>query len=377
MNTMKFLNLLLLLLLTVPVRAQFAATPEFVVHPDGAAHLLTRLQGLDLAEAPGLAVLVGTPDSVLFTWHGGLADLQSRAPISRETPFYLASIGKTFTAFAVLRLHQEGRLALDQSIADFLPQVSAVGSRVTLSHLLTHMSGIPDYYDHVGDPDGLANRDVLAFAASLDSLEFSPGTKYRYSNTAYVLLAEVVAMVSGMSYAAYLEETFFRPLGMTGTVVVDEPSDLPPHRATGWSSADDGSWTAADRASWVVGPGGIYSTLDDLYRWYSAIHRHEVVSPSLTALAFHMPATLSGQVSWMAMGWFNETFGRHDPDLQGLRVFGALGQYKGFRTMLSILPDEDLMLVILDNSGDYRIGAGDVARAFLRPMVYGNTALPR
>jgi len=359
------LSLLTALLFSAPLFAQLHPIPQFGIRSDGAARMEEVLLSTAAEQAPGFSLLVGTPDSVLYTYQTGLSNTDAKTKIKRDTPFYIASIGKTMTAFAILKLREEERIALNAPVTSYLPEVNPLFDQVTVMQLLTHQSGIPDYYDALSDPSGLTNPAVLSFANELDSLKFSPGHSYSYSNTAYVLLAEIIEAVSGMTYGDYLSSTFFDPLGMKNTMVEAAQGARPTHSATGYSQSEAGTWEVNDRASYVTGPGGIYSTVDDLYTWYKAIVSYNVVSKRWVELAFHMPSTLKGQVSYMSMGWFNETFGRRTPELEGLPVYGALGSYRGFRTMLYFLPQQQLVAILLENTGTYSIGGREIVNAFL------------
>ncbi len=346
--------------------SQIQPIPRFEIREDGALHLENVLKEFDSTSSPGFSVLVGTADSILHTYETGLANLESRVRITPVTPFYIASIGKTMTAFAILKLREAGLLSLEMPISTFIPDVGALCSDVTIMHLLTHQSGIPDYYKHLEDTSSLTNDVIVAFVAGLDSLSFTPGHSYAYSNTAYVLLAEVIEQVSGVSYADYIAQTFLKPLAMHHTVVADSPTARPNNAVTGYAQTDSSTWQIHDRETYVTGPGGLYSTAKDLYLWYKAITSNKVVSRRWTELAFHMPSTLSGQVSYMTMGWFNETFGRRTPELEGLPVIGSLGSYRGFRTLFYIFPQQELVAILLENTGSYSIGGQEIANGFLK-----------
>jgi CubicO group peptidase (beta-lactamase class C family) len=170
----------------------------------------------------------------------GRADLETGQPITPTTNFYLASIAKQFTTMAVMLLQEEGKLDLDAHLTDFFPDFPGYGRPVQLRHLLTHTSGLPDYYGLIDDYTGLNNGDVYALLLSVDSLDFAPGERYSYSNSAYVLLSRIVELAAGTTFRAFVQERIFTPLGMDRSVVYDTTMPTVDERATGYQSADDG-----------------------------------------------------------------------------------------------------------------------------------------
>jgi CubicO group peptidase (beta-lactamase class C family) len=157
----------------------------------------------------------------------------------------------------------------------WLPELPPAASSVTLRHLLSHTSGLPDYEDLMDPADSrqVHDADVLALLAREDRLDFTPGTAYRYSNSGYALLALIVGRASGQDFATFLQQRIFGPLHMTHTVAHQDGVDTVTARAYGYSWLD-GRWQRTDQSttSAVLGDGGIYSSLDDLARWDAALY---------------------------------------------------------------------------------------------------------
>ncbi len=230
------------------------------------------------SDGPGACLLVMHHDSVLYARGYGLADVEAREPVTTATNFRLASISKQFTAMAVVLLARDGKLALDDPVRRYLPELPAYADPVTLRHLLTHTSGLMAYEDLIPESQTVqvSDRDVLELLRNSDSTYFPPGSGYRYSNTGYALLALVVERVSGVPYPRFLKERIFLPLGMSGTVAHVAGSTAVGHRAFGysersflwshWFERTDQSLTSA-----VLGDGGIYSCAEDLRRWYRSL----------------------------------------------------------------------------------------------------------
>jgi CubicO group peptidase (beta-lactamase class C family) len=351
-----------LLVLALAVLPAAAAGGEFRFE-DRSEELRRDLAGKVGDGEPGFAIEVLHGDEVLLAGSYGIAELGTGRSIRLDTPFYVASLGKTFTAAAALKLREEGRLRLETPVSEFFPALPAFLREVTVYHLLTHTSGLPDYHD-AGGARPTSNREVLAFISRLGSLEFRPGVDYAYSNTGYVLLAEIVAKASGQTYTGYLQDRFLGPLDLSHTTVHDGSAPLRADRAVGYRPEESG-FVEDDYHATITGPGGIYSTVGDLVRWYRALLGHEVLGERSTALLFHMPVTLSGKQSWIAMGWFDETFGPKTPDLQGIKAYGAIGVLDGFRAMLKFFPEHDLAFVILSNRSSFPLGGSEIARTYL------------
>ena len=173
-----------------------------------------RLRESAKSELPGVAVLVARDGRILFQGGYGLADVEGKTPITPETKFRIGSVTKQFTAAAILRLAEEGKLALTDSLAKYFPELPNA-QKITLRHLLTHTSGLHGYTEKPGFHAGVTKPITPAnLIASLraDPPDFPPGTNFRYSNSGYFVLGEIVAKVSGQSLADYLRIAFFEPL---------------------------------------------------------------------------------------------------------------------------------------------------------------------
>jgi len=298
--------------------------------------------------APGAAVLVVNDTTVtIHTW--GLADLEANAPVTATSDFRLASLTKQFTATAVLLLAKEGQLSLEDPITDRLVGMREHAKPIQIKHLLNHTSGIWDYEDFV--PDSMPpvhDADVPGLVARAESLYFAPGSKYQYSNSGYALLALTVERASGKSFADYLKERIFTPLGMTGSVAHVEGVDTVPHRAYGHSK-QDGAWVRTDQSntSAVLGDGGVYTNATDLSKWVRALMTAPLPGEELQQRAW-TPATLTGgTVGPYGMGWFVDTD-------RGLRRLSHHGETRGFTNAFLMYPDRKVAVIILTN----RIGGG-------------------
>lgn len=346
------------------------AQPRFE-YRDARTALADRLGPAEPAAAPGFAVVLLREGRPILERYSGVESLETGAPIGPNTRFYIASVGKSITATAALMLYEQGKLRLEDPLSRYIPGLPPCARGILIHHLLNHTSGLPDYYDALGERvPGIDNARVVRFAREIKRLDFEPGVQYEYSNTGYVLLAEVIERASGETYEKFVTGHLFEPLGMTQSVVIRRGTPDFPHRARGYRS-EDGAWVADDyEDQYTVGSGGIYSTTGDLLRWYRAVVDSRLLKPATTALMFDTAPTLSGDRSYLAMGWSDETLGPKTPDLEGLRSFAAFGMLRGFRALVQTFPDQDLAFIVLSNAGRLPLMGGEVAAMFFRRVPY-------
>jgi len=293
----------------------------------------------DGRDTPGAAVMVIRRGEIVRSDGYGMADIERNVRVSEKTNFRLASVTKQFTAMAIAMLVEDGALALSDPVHTILNDIPDVAQSVTVLHLVQHQSGLQDYESLI--PDGferqVVDADVLQFIAGTDSLYFEPGTDYSYSNTGYALLALIVEARSGMSFPAFLQERIFAPLGMSGSLAYVAGGQPVDNRAYGYSF-EDGSPRLDDQSqtSAVLGDGGIYSSISDLYRWDQALYGDELVSEAMMTRIF------TPGLSGYGFGWRIDTF-------RGQKRFGHTGSTRGFRTVIHRYPDMEMTVIVLTN----------------------------
>lgn len=291
-----------------------------------------------LSSAPGAAVLI-VKDGIAVHQKGyGLADLLTHTSIATHSQFELASVSKQFTALGCMLLFDRGQLHFDDGIRRYLPELAPSWETMTIRHLLSHQAGIPDYLNDIfTGPQGeqMTNRDIMAYFVANPNLIFPPGTSYRYSNSGFVVLAELIARVSGMSFREFMVTEIFTPLGMTLTTVNDETRPDRPTLVTGYES----NGVPTDVEFFAVGDGGVVSTIDDLFLYQQALLAHQIVSPSTLEMAF-TDQTING------LGY---GFGWDVRRIQGLESNEHGGAQDGFSTLFTIVHDLDLTIIVLSN----------------------------
>ncbi|MBM4003259.1 MAG: serine hydrolase [Planctomycetes bacterium] len=306
----------------------------------------TRLTELTRGDSPGIAVLIARDGKVVFQAGFGFADIESKTPVTPETKFRIGSITKQFTAAAIVRLAEQGKLALADPLAKFFPDIPQ-GDKVTVQQLLTHTSGIhsytekPDFMLRVTKP--IEPRYLIEWFRD-DPPDFAPGKGFHYNNSAYFLLGEIVAQVGGKPYGDFLRDTFFEPLGLkdTGVFVNSQP---PPSMAIGYSFADGKTHPAIDwDMSWAGGAGALYSTVGDLYRWNDALFAGKVIGEA-SLKAATTPVELPADVDGMNYG-----FGLMMYEISRLPAIGHGGGLNGWSTNLVYLPAQKCTVVVLTNA---------------------------
>ena len=220
------------------------------------------------------SVLVAKDGAVLFEKSYGYGNAEWKTPNTATTKFRIGSLTKQFPAAAILLLEERGKLKLDDPLSKYYTEAPGTWTKLTLFHLLTHSSGIPNFTAQAGYSrwkyEPATPAETIAHVHDLP-LNFEPGEKYAYTNTGYVLLGYVIEKVSGQSYGNFLAENIFKPLGMTSTGY-DNQTALLPERAAGYVTGPTGLENA-DYVDMRVphGAGGLYSTTHDLLQWQQAL----------------------------------------------------------------------------------------------------------
>jgi CubicO group peptidase (beta-lactamase class C family) len=317
---------------------------------------------------PGMAVLVARDGKVLVSSGRGLANLAHDVPITSATKFRIGSVTKQFTAAAILKLQEQGKLRVTDKLSKFFPDYPR-GDEVTIDHLLTHSSGIksytskPDFLKSVTSP---TTSEELIESFREDPFDFDPGTRFSYNNSGYFLAGVIIEKVSGQSYGDYLRETFFEPLGMHDTGV-HSAAAVVKHEATGYEFEAGDVKKALDwNMSHAGGAGALYSTVEDLMRWNEGVFGGKVLSAESLKAAF-TPVKLNSTESPSApygYGWFIG-------DERGLKTISHGGGLHGFMSLATRYVDQNMTVIILHNALPPRPGrspdelAQFVAEAFL------------
>jgi D-alanyl-D-alanine carboxypeptidase len=318
--------------------------------------------------APGIAVMVLRDDGVLYEGARGMADVERGVPIGPRTAFDLASVSKQFTGMLAMLLHQEGRLDYDAPVARFVPALSRFGPTLTVRHLLTHTSGLPDYYERLAAASApgtfATNRQGLELLAAWGDPLFPPGDRFAYSDVGYEMLALVLEAASGEPFADLLRRRIFAPLAMNDTRLRDSPDVAVPGRARGYVSTGQ-AFTAVPEhpLDCLVGSGAIDTTLDDFRRWIRALDTGSLASSAVQAEALRPQRLNDGSESGYAFGWFLES------TLRGRRLKHP-GAWNGYQSLVVRYPGSRFSVILFANRADIDLGelAERIVRIYAGPL---------
>ncbi len=300
---------------------------------------------MSVRHIPGLALAV-IRDGVPVKVRGyGLANIELNVPVSAQTVFQSASIGKQFTAALVMLLVEQGKIRLDEPIGRYLPNSPGTWQNVTVRHLLTHTSGITD---RTTDSVGVNFRsdyteDQLLEKAQHMPLDFRPGEKWAYSNTGYALLGILVHKVSGKFYGDLLKQYVFQPLSMESARIMSD-ADIVPNRAAGYR-LEKGEWKNQE---WVspslnsTAAGALYLSILDLMKWDAALASGKILSKSSFEQMWSPVRLTNDSLHPYGFGWFlSPTNGR--------KTVYHSGGWQGFNNYIARYVDDGLTVILLTN----------------------------
>lgn len=298
---------------------------------------------------PGVSVAVVRAADTLLMRGYGYADLEWGIPTPEDASasYEIGSVTKQFTAAAIMKLVDEGQLDLEADFTQYLPDFDAQGHVVPLRRLLDHTSGIKGYTEMPVFWEEIAGeelpRDSLVSLVESEPFEFEPGTAQIYNNSAYFLLGLIIEKVSGQSYEEYVREHLFEPLGMEHSYYCSE-SAIHPRKAHGYDGTPDGLVHKAYlNHTWPYAAGSLCSTAGDLVRWNQALHGGRLVSAdSYRAMTTPRPLSDGTELEY--------AMGLGVGERAGDRVIAHDGRINGFRTSGSYYPEDELVIVVLQNS---------------------------
>ena len=297
-------------------------------------------------DSPGCAVGILRDGKFEYEKYFGQANLEWDVPICQDTRFLIASVSKQFTAAAIHLLAEQGSLTLDDEIQHHLPEFPRYESPVTIRHLIHHTSGIREqgvlWLMCAKSLCELDNPTLLKLLARQQRLNFYPGSAVAYSNSGYTLLAEIIRRTSGVSYAQFLQENIFNPLGMSSTVVDEDSSNVIKHRASSYSPQLDGSYSQYAKVYNMVGADGVLTTLHDLALWDENFYKPGIGGPHFLENMLKKGTLNNGQEIHFASGLSHARY-------RGLEIIRHGGMMLGFRAQIIRFPSEHFSVIILAN----------------------------
>jgi D-alanyl-D-alanine carboxypeptidase len=300
-------------------------------------------------QIPGCALMVRHNGKVVLAAGYGFANLEHNVPVTPQTVFQSASVGKQFTAMAVMILIEEKKLDLDDTISKYLDLPNA-WSAITVRHLLTHTSGLGDYPEKFSLQQDYTEDDLLNMIKA-QPLGFAAGEKSSYSNLGYVMLGILIHKVSGEFYGDLLQKRVFTPLGMNHTRVISE-ADIIPNRAAGYRLKDgtlkNQEWVAPSLNT--TADGSLYFNIEDIAKWDEALEKRKILSKAGVEQLWTPVRLNDGSAAPYGFGWH---IAKTD---SGHRLFEQGGAMQGFAAYIGRYPDDRLSVAALCNRAGARAG---------------------
>ncbi len=335
------------------------------------------LEPFAIAGGPGASIGVVLGGKLAVHRHAGLANIEHGVPIGPATRFRIASVSKQFTCAAILMLAAEGKLSLEAEARTYLPELPALADRITVAHLMHNTSGIRDMLEimrHGGADLGTPIRlqDLVEGICRQRTLNFTPGTRFLYSNSNFLLLGLIAERISGIPLPDFLRARIFAPLGMSETLMTPEVRTAIPNLATGYMPDGQGGWLRAPHAFPLHGEGGLVSSVRDLALWDRNFTTRRIGEGWLDGLTVQTP-------------FANATMNRYARGLvvrpyRGLETVSHGGLWPGYRTEFLRVPGQDVTVITISNhaASDPSLLGHRALDAVLetRPSVHPVPALP-
>jgi CubicO group peptidase (beta-lactamase class C family) len=311
---------------------------------------------------PGLALLVSRGGEVTRAQGYGMANVELQVPVKPETIFQSGSVGKQFTATAVMMLVEEGKVGLEDPLTKYFPDAPASWTQVTIRELLSHTAGFTDYPKTFDFRKDYTEADLIKIVEGIP-LAFPPGTKWSYSNLGFLTLGVVIHKVTGEFYGDFLQERIFRPLGMSTTRIISE-ADIVPNRSAGYrivkGELKNQEWVSPTLNT--TADGALYFSIVDLAKWDAALYTEKLLKRSSLEQMWTVAKLKDGKSNSgdYGFGWSIETKNGH-------HVVDHGGAWQGFRTQISRYVDDKITVVVLANLDEAkpRTIADHVAEVYL------------
>ncbi len=308
----------------------------------------------DTTWTPGVAVAVVKDGGIAYSNAYGYAHLEYDIPNTPTTIFHIASISKQFTTFSILLLEAEGKLSLDDEIQQYIPELPYFNYPVTLRHMAHNVSGLRDQWNLLGMAgwrldDVITTQQVLRLLSRQKELNFKPGAEYLYSNSGFTLLAEVVARVSGQSFADFTQERIFEPLGMQNTLFYDDHEKIVKNRAYSYAGRD-GNYRKRVLSYATVGATSLFTTVEDLGLW-AMNFENPVVGDQGIIEKINTRGVLNDDTT------ISYALGQTVGEYRGLPMISHGGADAGYRTFLARFPEQGVAIVVFSNDAGFSSNA--------------------
>lgn len=326
----------------VPVIEPVAQTPEGKVD-----QMMEEYSG----EVPGAAVMVTQDDKVLFQRSYGMANLAYDLKMNEETVHNIGSTSKQFLTFGLLLLQEQGKISLDDDVRKYIPELPEFEHVVTLRHLVNHTSGYREFLNLMAMTgqnmsQDLSQEKVIEIVQNQPVLQNVPGAEFNYNNTGYVLMTEVIERVTEIDFPSWMKQNVFEPIGMSHTVVRNDPYQIVENRSHGYTFAEDGGYQEVTDLGGGAGAGGIHSTMGDLKKWIENLLEPQVGTEDMIQEMTTSFKLNNGTETGYGLGLFVGEY-------KGLKRFEHGGADVAHRSMLMVFPKINAAVVTQSNFSNF------------------------
>ena len=314
------------------------------INPEEQAKIDSIFSQWDHPNSPGVAIGIVKDGKLVYSKGYGMANLDYGIPISGTSKFYIASMAKQFTAACIALLAIEGKIDLDDEVHAYIPELPRYGKVITIRNLVHHTSGLRDYLELMylsgtSFEDYFTIEDGIQLLGRQSNVNFSPGEKHSYSNSGYILLAEIVNRVSGMTIREYADRNIFKPLGMNDTFFNDDHSQIINNRVVSYRKESDTFKRYVQNFD-ALGDGNLITTIKDLYLWDQNFYRPKVGGAKFLDLMLTKGRLNNGDTIDYAFGLVHDTY-------KGLPTLSHGGAFLGFRTQFIRFPEQRFSIIVL------------------------------
>jgi CubicO group peptidase (beta-lactamase class C family) len=303
---------------------------------------------------PGCAVGIVRNDTLIFSKGYGMANIENQIPITPKSIFTMCSVSKQFTAYCILLLEKQGSLKLNEDVHLYLPWVPEFGKKITIHNLLNHTSGIREYMELLNitgvGVDGMMTQDLaISIIKKQRTLNFNPGERYSYSNSNYILLAEIVKKVSGMSFNAFADSAIFKPLSMMNTHFQDNKNnnELMASKAYPYQQTDSIRFAADFVNVSSYGDGGLVSNIEDMAKWMNVFYAENLNNSDIITQMTRKGRLNNGEE-------INYGMGVEILNFRGLKVIAHSGAINNsYRIFVCTIPEIKMSFLVFSNVGDF------------------------
>jgi CubicO group peptidase (beta-lactamase class C family) len=317
---------------------------------------------------PGYTIGIVRNDSLIYAKGYGMANLEYAIPNKPETIYHMASVSKQFTAYCIMLLEQEGKLKLDDDVRKYLPWFPDLQKKITILHLLNHTSGIRDQWDLVvmsgtRMEDVITQEQIIQLLTRQQALNFDPGAEYSYSNSNFSMLAEIVKNVSGKSFRQFVDDVIFKPLGMKDSHIHDNYMEVVINRAYSYRPLDNVHFANSILNYSNAGATSLFTNIPDMAKWVINFYDPKVGNVETIKKLTTKGILNNGEKISYAAGIAVDEY-------NGKLRFSHNGADAGYRTAVSVFPDEKLGVIVFSNlsNANPAAKAGEITDLFIKPL---------